>query len=73
MEAIKTRGAVNNENQLIVQLPQATKAGSYELIVVFLEAESQSDEPMGLQFSDYELPIEGMTFSRSEIYGDDGR
>jgi hypothetical protein len=67
MEAIKTRGAVNSENQLIVQLPEATKVGSYELIVVFLDAESRTDEPVGLEFSDYELPIEDMTFSRSEI------
>ncbi len=75
MEAIKTRGEVNNNNQLIIQLPEATKAGLYELILVFLEGEHHADKEHSevLSFSNYDLPVEGSHFSREEIYGDNGR
>lgn len=73
MEAIKVKGEVNNDNQLVIQLPGETAAGAYEVILVFLEKEEEAKKTKQLHFSNYELPMEGLTFSRSEIYGDDGR
>jgi hypothetical protein len=64
---------VNEQQQLLVQLPKETAVGKYEVIVVLLKPSPAPRKHHQITFSNHTLPIEGMTFSRSEIYGDDGR
>ena len=73
MQAIQAKGTINTDHQLVVQLPSETKAGSYEVIVVLLERVPSTKKFSLLHYSDCSLPTEGMTFSRSEIYSDNGR
>lgn len=73
MEAIQAKGLVNEKHQLLVQLPKETKAGSYEVIIVLLRSGDEPKKHHKITFSNHAFPVEGLTFSRSEIYGDDGR
>lgn len=73
MQAIQATAKVINKHELVVQLPFETKQGNYQVIVVFLQPPVEKKKHHNLVFSDHPYSIEGMTFSRSEIYGDDGR
>ncbi|MBK9017833.1 MAG: hypothetical protein IPM82_29430 [Saprospiraceae bacterium] len=73
MQAIQAQGLVNEKHQLLVQLPDETKAGKYEVIVLLLKSDKLAKKHHNITFSNHQLPVEGMTFSRSEIYGEDGR
>jgi hypothetical protein len=73
MQAIQAQGLVNEKHQLLVQLPDETKAGNYEVIVLLLQPEKTAKKHHKITFSNHQLPVGDMTFSRSEIYGDDGR
>lgn len=73
MQAIQAQGLVNEKHQLLVQLPDETKAGNYEVIVLLIKPEKTAKKHHRITFANHQLPVEGMTFSRSEIYGDDGR
>jgi hypothetical protein len=73
MQAIQAKGSVNQKHQLLVQLPAETKAGEYEVIVLLLKPSATAKKHRQITFSNHQLPVGNMTFSRSEIYGDDGR
>jgi len=73
MQAIQAQGLVNEKHQLLVQLPDETIAGKYEVIVLFLKSDKMVKKHHSITFSNHQLPVEGLTFSRTEIYGDDGR
>jgi len=73
MQAIQATGTVNKKRQLIVQMPFEMKQGDYEVIVVLLQPPAEEKKHHHIIFSNHKNPINGMTFSRSEIYDDDGR
>ena len=54
-------------------MPFEMKQGDYEVIVVLLQPPAEEKKHHHIIFSNHKNPINGMTFSRSEIYDDDGR
>lgn len=73
MVAIKTTAKVDQSRTLAVLLPQCGVAeGEYEVLVVLAGAEEPARAP--LAFSNHRLGTQaGRTWSRSEIYDDNGR
>jgi hypothetical protein len=73
MVALKTTATVDQSRTLAVLLPECgVEAGEYEVLVVLNNPGESVRAP--LTFSDHRLGANaGATWSRSEIYGDDGR
>ncbi len=73
MVALKTTAKVDQSRTLAVVLPQCgVEAGEYEVLVVLAGVEEPARA--ALTFSQHRLGSqEGRTWSRSEIYNDDGR
>ena len=73
MVTLKTTAKVDRSRTLAVLVPQCgVEAGEYEVLVVLEKQQSAAREPV--TFSNHRLGANGgATWSRSEIYGDDGR
>lgn len=76
MVALKTTARIDRSHTLAVVLPQCgVEAGEYEVLVVLDKAAEPAEPPrVPLTFSNHRLASpEGQTWSRGEIYDDDGR
>lgn len=73
MVALKTTAKVDESRTLAVLMPECgVEAGEYEVLVVLDNAVEPAPAP--LTFSNHRLGANAdATWSRSEIYGDDGR
>ncbi|MGH2586044.1 MAG: hypothetical protein ACRDJE_14115 [Dehalococcoidia bacterium] len=75
MRTIKTTATVNDGGVLTVQVPVDIEPGEYEVAIVVDEQPPREPE----DWLDKLLPLDwsawppGSTFSRDEIYDDDGR
>ena len=72
MTTIQVIGKVNKKLQFLAQMPSWVKEGAYQVVIVILPVIDKTAKPPKFVFSDHYLPIEAMTFSRSEIY-DEGK
>ena len=73
MVALKTTATVDRSRTLAVLLPECgVEAGEYEVLVVLNKSGEPARTP--LTFSDHRLGANGgATWSRGEIYDDNGR
>jgi len=75
MRTIETTAVVDEDRKLTVQLPVEINPGHHRVVVVIEENGVPPVKPEPLRFSTYPvgLAVEGFTFRREELYGDDGR
>ncbi len=73
MTTIQVKGKVNKKLEFLAQIPSWIKEGAYQIVIILLQQNEQPEKSKQLIFSDHNFPINGMTFSRFEIYDEYGR